>query len=357
MDDASPLADDLGEMSSQSVHESPSPASIAGIDEQALLDAQARLALAVAAIDGAAEALVEAGLEPADCAPIERSRAALDEMQRFLALSLDRGAAPTLPRSVAITELVEATREASVRGVQADGAPDVESALALLFGDCGIGDLETDTGKRLTAVVEYRIGGLVTVSTDHGLVGTGTMLAGSIVDEAGAPWRVDLRVESERERGDRAHLALRPERIRHLERHTPAELEIGGSATLEAMECGGLYEGAEVLGRVVGLSSTGVTFATLKPLRTADRLRFHGRFFSEEVRAVVRVVSVDAEIEGGGVMVGCLFVEIDDEGRSAIDRVLDHALHPDAPISYSQLRLLTHRGPERRRGVRGLLRR
>ena len=73
MDDASPLADDLGEMSSQSVHESPSPASIAGIDEQALLDAQARLALAVAAIDGAAEALVEAGLEPADCAPIERS--------------------------------------------------------------------------------------------------------------------------------------------------------------------------------------------------------------------------------------------------------------------------------------------
>jgi hypothetical protein len=343
-------------MSSQSVDESRSAADIAGIDEQALLDAQARLALAVAALDGAAEALVEAGLEAAECAPIERSRAALDEMQRFLALSLDRSTA-TLPRSVAISELVEATREAAVPAARADGPPDMDSALALLFGDCGIGDLETDTGKRLTAVVEYRIGGLVTVSTDHGLVGTGVTLAGSIVDEAGAPWRVDLRVESERERGDRTHLALRPEGIDHLERHTPAELEIGGSATLEAMECGSLYEGAEVLGRVVGLSATGVTFATLKPLRTADRLRFHGRFFSEEVRAVVRVVSVDADIESGGMIVSCLFVAIDDAGRVAIDRVLDHALHPEAPISYSQLRLLTHRGPERRRGVRGLLRR
>jgi hypothetical protein len=356
MDDRSALADDLGEMCSQSVDESRSPASIAGIDEQALLDAQARLALAVAALDRAAEALVEAGLEPADCEPIGRSRAALDEMQRFLALSLDRSA-PTIPRSVAITDLVEATREAAMLTARSDGPPDVDSALALLFGDCGIGDLETDTGKRLTALVEYRIGGLVTVSTDHGLVGTGARLSGSIVDEAGAPWRVDLRVESERERGDRTHLALRPEAIHHLERHAPAELEIGGSATLEAMECGGLYEGAEVLGRVVGLSATGVTFATLKPLRTGDRLRFHGRFFSEEVRAVVRVVSVDAEIEGGGMMVSCLFVEIDDDGRLAIDRVLDHALHPDAPISYSQLRLLTHGGPERRRGVRGLLRR
>jgi hypothetical protein len=356
MDDCPAVADELDEMCSQSVDETRSPASIAGIDEQALLDAQARLALALAALDGAGEALVEAGLEPADCEPIGRSTAALDEMQRFLALSLDRGAA-TIQRSAAITDLVDATREAAALAAQADGAPDMDSALALLFGDCGIGDLETDTGKRLTALVEYRIGGLVTVSTDCGVVGTGSVLAGSIVDDAGVPWRVDLRVESARDRGDRAHLALRPVGIHHLERRTPAELEIGGSATLEAMECGGLYEGAEVLGRVVGLSATGVTFATLKPLRTADRLRFHGRFFSEEVRAVVRVVSVDAEIEGGGMMVGCLFADIDDDGRSAIDRVLDHAIHPDAPISYTQLRLLTHGGPERRRGVRGFLRR
>lgn len=342
-------------MCPHSVDGTRSAASIAGIDEQALLDVQARLALAVAALDGAAEALVEAGVASADCEPIGRSRAAIDEMQRFLALSLDRSTA-SIQRSVAITELVAATREAAGTAAADDG-PDVDSALALLFGDSGIGDLETDTGERLTAVVEYRIGGLVTVSTDHGLVGTGATLAGSIVDEAGAPWRVDLRVESERERGDRAHLALRPEGINHLERLVTAELEIGGSATLEAMECGGLYEGAEVLGRVVGLSATGVTFATVKPLRTGDRLRFHGRFFSEEVRAVVRVVSVDAEAEGGGLMVGCLFADIDDEGSSAIDRVLDHALHPDAPISYSQLRLLTDRSPERRRGVRGLLRR
>jgi len=270
-------------------------------------------------------------------------------------MSLDRSA-PAIERSVAITELVAATREAAAPAAPAGGSPDMDSALELLFGESGIVDLETDTGKRLTAVVEYRIGDIVTVSTDHG-VGTGATLAGSIVDGAGGPWRVDLRVESEREHGDRAHLALRPEGVKHLQLHRPAELEIGGSATLEAMECGGLHEGAEVLGRVAGLSTTGVTFATVKPLRTGDRLRFHGRFFSEEVRAVVRVASVDAEVEGGGMMVGCLFVEIDDDRCAAIDRVLDHAFHPDAPISYSQLRLLTDHSPERRRGVRGLLRR
>ena len=263
----------------------------------------------------------------------------------------------TIQRSGAIADLVEATREAAPAAAPDDGPPDMDSALELLFGESGIGDLETDAGKRLTAVVEYRTGGLVTVSTDQGWSGEGATLAGSIVDEAGEPWRIDLRVESERERGDRSHLALRPEGIDHLERQAPVQLDIGGSATLEAMYCGGLSSTPRCSGASSGLSATGVTFATSKPLRTGDRLRFHGRFFSEEVRAVVCVMSVDAEIEGGGLVVGCLFVEIDDDGRVAIDRVLDHALHPDAPISYSQLRLLTHRGPERRRGVRGLLRR
>jgi hypothetical protein len=53
--------------------------------------------------------------------------------------------------------------------------------------------------------------------------------------------------------------------------------------------------------------------------------------------------------------VSCWFEDIDEDGRAAIDRVLDHALHPEAPISYSQLRLLTHDRPEPRRGMRRLL--
>jgi hypothetical protein len=187
-------------------------------------------------------------------------------------------------------------------------------------------------------------------------VGEGTTLVGSIVDDTGAPWRVDLRVEAEGERDDRAHLALRPEGIDALERHVPLQIEIGGSATLEAVECDGLPDRAEVIGRVVGLSSTGVTFATLKPLRKGDRLRFHGRFFSEEVRAGVRVSSVDHE-PGGGLLVGCWFEEIGAVDRAALDRLLDHAVHPEAPISYRQLRLLTDTQPERRRGVRRFLRR
>jgi hypothetical protein len=348
-------ADDPDEMSWHSVDDSPPPPASAAVDEQGLLDAQARLSLAVAALDGASEALVEAGLPQEECAAIERSKREIGEMRRVLAARLDRQSA-TIPRSAAISDLVAANRQAAVSPPRG-GPPDMEAALALLFGECGIGELETDSGRRLTAVVEYRTGGLVTVSTDPGLTREGATLVGSIIDESGAPWRVDLRVEAERDRGDRSHLALRPTAVDHLERHTPLQLEIGGSATLEAMECGGLREHAEVLGRVVGLSATGMTFATLKPLRTGDRLRFHGRFFSEEVRAFIRVLSVDADAEGGGLIVGCWFEEIDAHGREAIDRVLDLALHPEAPISYSQLRLLTDRTPERRRGVRGLLRR
>jgi hypothetical protein len=277
-------------------------------------------------------------------------------MQRVLGAHLARRAA-AVPRSAAISDLVAADRRQAASSSPAGGPPDTEAVLALLFGESGIGELETDSGRRLTAVVEYRTGGLVTVSTERGLAGAGTTLAGSIIDETGAPWRVDLRVEAERDRGDRSHLALRATGVDQLQRHTPLQLEIGGAATLEAMECGGLREHTEVLGRVVGLSATGVTFATLKPLRTGDRLRFHGRFFSEEVRAFVRVLSVGADAEGGGLLVGCWFEEIDADGRDAIDRVLDHSLHPDAPISYSELRLLTDRTPDRRRGVRGLLRR
>ncbi len=328
----------------------------AGIDEQALLDAQARLALAVAALDGAAEALLEAGLSAEDCLPIDGARDGIDEMQHTLGERLDHRVT-TVRRSAAITDLVEHDRRALAPQPALDGPPDVDCALALLFGEVGIADLETDTGRRLTVVVEYRTGGLVTVSTEIGLVREGATLFGSVIDASGTPWRINLLVESEGDREGCAHLALRPTVVDRLERHTPFQLEIGGSATLEAIECGGLPETAEVLGRVVGLSATGVTFATLKPLRTGDRLRFHGRFFSEEVRAGVRVLSVAAEPEGGGLMVSCWFEDIDEDGRETVDRVLDHALHPEAPISYSQLRLLSHGKPEQRRGVRRLLRR
>jgi len=356
MHPASGKADVLSEMSTPPVEDLRSSIVPAGLDEQALLDAQARLALAVAALDGAAEALLEAGLSAEDCLPIDGARAGIDEMQHTLAERLDR-LVSTVRRSAAITDLVQHDRRALAPQPAADGPPDVDGALALLFGEVGIADLETDTGRRLTAVVEYRTGGLVTVSTEIGLVREGATLFGSIIDASGTPWRIDLLVESEGDREGCAHLALRPTAIDRLERHTPFQLEIGGSATLEAIECGGLPETAEVLGRVVGLSATGVTFATLKPLRTGDRLRFHGRFFSEEVRAGVRVLSVAAEPEGGGLMVSCWFEDIDEDGRETVDRVLDHALHPEAPISYSQLRLLSHGKPEQRRGVRRLLRR
>jgi hypothetical protein len=164
------------------------------------------------ALDGTGEALVEAGLPAHEHAPIDRSRAEVEAMQRILTARLARIAAP-IGRSAAITDLVEHDRRAEAPAA-ADGAPDTDAALALLFGESGIGYLETETGRHLTAVVEYRTGGLVTVSTDAGMVQEGDSLHGAIVDASGTPWRVALRVESGRDRGDRSHLALRHARDR-----------------------------------------------------------------------------------------------------------------------------------------------
>jgi hypothetical protein len=69
------------------------------------------------------------------------------------------------------------------------------------------------------------------------------------------------------------------------------------------------------------------------------------------------VIAVEAEAESGGLLVSCWFEDIDAESRAAVDRVLEHAHHPEAPISYSQLRQLTHGKTEPRRGMRRLLRR
>ena len=99
-------------MSMHSVDDLRSVSSPAVVDEQALLDAQARLALAVAALDGAAEALIEAGLPAGDCESIDRSKEHVEVMQRMLAARLDRVAA-TVRRSAAISDLVEADRIAA----------------------------------------------------------------------------------------------------------------------------------------------------------------------------------------------------------------------------------------------------
>ena len=111
---------------------------MAGIDEQALLDAQARLALAVAALDGAADALVEAGLEPDDCEPIGRSRAALDEMQRFLPRA---SIAVRRPCSDRWRSPISSSRraEAAALAAQADGRPDVDSARPCSSATAGSG--------------------------------------------------------------------------------------------------------------------------------------------------------------------------------------------------------------------------
>ena len=113
-----------------------------------------------------------------------------------------------------------------------------------------------------------------------------------------------------------------------------------------------------MLGQIVGLSETGLACTTDRPLCKTDRLCFHGRFFSEEVRAEVRAASVCEGSAAGEKVVGRWFAEIDGGSRAAIGRVLEHAFHPGAPISYADLRVLSDRTHDGRRGgVRCLLHR
>jgi hypothetical protein len=81
-------------------------------------------------------------------------------------------------------------------------------------------------------------------------------------------------------------------------------------------------------------------------LRRGDRLRFQGRFFAETLEAEVRVMSIRGADTGRRVY-GCRFLEMSDDARACLQRVLDGDRPIPASIDLGALRdLMAEAAPE-----------
>ena len=83
-------------------------------------------------------------------------------------------------------------------------------------------------------------------------------------------------------------------------------------------------------GSLEDLSRSGVAFTTARVLRVGDRLLFHGRFFADSISGEVRVASVRPASVPGQTVVGCRFLDIDQDSVAKIDRILSGGREPDS---------------------------
>ena len=108
-------------------------------------------------------------------------------------------------------------------------------------------------------------------------------------------------------------------------------LQTGGKTWLTAVSCQEVVDGDRVDGTIQDISVSGVGFTSSRVLRPGDRLTFHGRFFS--VCAEVRVASIRHSAFPERAVYGCRFIEIDDDGRDRIERLLRGERAPSADLS------------------------
>jgi hypothetical protein len=89
-----------------------------------------------------------------------------------------------------------------------------------------------------------------------------------------------------------------------------------------------------------------VAITTDRVLRRRDRLRFQGRFFTEAIEAEVRVMSIRGADTGRRIY-GCRFLDIGEESRERLKRVVDDDRPAPASIDLGALRdLMSEAAPE-----------
>ena len=179
-------------------------------------------------------------------------------------------------------------------------------------------------------------------------VSAGLELSARIVDPGGEPWSLQLRVvRAEVASPDTARIELRPERVvPDDQRRNDVRFPAGGDAHLVAINCQEVVDGDSLRGRIVDVSASGVAITTDRVLRRGDRLRFQGRFFAESIEAEVRVMSIRGADTGRRIY-GCRFLEIGDENRERLQRVLDDDRPAPASIDLGALRdLMAEAAPE-----------
>jgi hypothetical protein len=243
-------------------------------------------------------------------------------------------------------------------GVDAPGMPPAPAVAVLrLFGAASVAELETEAGEVLPVRLERASGERVTATVMGWRPPSGSRLRGRIRGDGGAGWRIDLACEAVTElEGNRGLLSLR---VTGVEPDGDSQrLAAGGEARLEVVSCERIAEESHVYGQVLELSTSGFAFSTTAPLREGDRLRFHRRYFAEEVDGDVRVASLQHAGQPGSMIVSCWFVDIDPRSQAAIGRVLAHATAKQAPVDYRDLLALGDRPDrERRSWLRGFRRR
>jgi len=179
-------------------------------------------------------------------------------------------------------------------------------------------------------------------------VSAGLELSARIVDPGGEPWSLQLRVVRAEVAGPAtARIELRAERVvPDDQRRNDVRFPAGGDAHLVAINCQEVVDGDGLRGRIVDVSASGVAITTDRVLRRGDRLRFQGRFFAESIEAEVRVMSIRGADTGRRIY-GCRFLEIGDEDRERLQRVLDDDRPAPASIDLGALRdLMAEAAPE-----------
>jgi hypothetical protein len=231
----------------------------------------------------------------------------------------------------------------------------VEDALRLLRSAGEIA-LRAEDGAELAVSVREVSGGVAVATAPRFAVAGGMLLDARIVPMDGEPWVLSLVIdEAAYETAELARITLRPERLaRDTGRRLSHRIPAGGTAWLEAVHCQDVVDGDRVDGTMVDVSSSGVAIASCRVLRRGDRLRFHGRFFSETVRGEVRVMSVRPGAAGRSVY-GCQFLELGETERVKLGRILAGEHVADRhPIDVGALRALV--ADEPKRGWRSLRR-
>ena len=179
-------------------------------------------------------------------------------------------------------------------------------------------------------------------------VSAGLELSARIVDPGGEPWTLQLWVVRAEVAGPHtARIELRPERVvKDEQRRNHPRFPAGGDAHLVAVNCQEVVDGDNVRGRIVDVSASGVAITTDRVLRRGDRLRFQGRFFTEAIEAEVRVMSIRGADTGRRIY-GCRFLDIGEESRERLKRVVDDDRPAPASIDLGALRdLMSEAAPE-----------
>ena len=206
--------------------------------------------------------------------------------------------------------------------------------------------LENHDGSTVVVQPSGMAGDSVWVTAPRLSVAGGMRLRGRLMTADGEPWVVSLLVdEADYYNHDLARVRLRAEQVTPDDsRRRNPRVPSGGMAWLAAVNCQHVVDGDRVDGTMVDLSVDGVAFATNRVLRPAtgcSSTAGSSPSTSTPTCGCRRCASPGA---AGRLIVGCSFIEIDDDNRARVERLAARDPRP-AParsqaVDFARLRVM-----------------